>query len=76
MDVTHDNLSSWTVGVPTPSCTKEPKRNMPTKQMGRFILKLDSRAHIGNHELVNASFLSVVDKVKQLKLGHVFKIKN
>ena len=45
-------------------------------KMVRFILKLDSRAHIGNDELVNAGFLSVVDRVKQLKLGHVFKIKN
>ena len=44
-------------------------------KMVRFILKLDSRAHIGNDELVNAGFLSVVDRVKQLKLGHVFKIK-
>merc|ERR1711989_75505 len=31
---------------------------------------------IGNDMLVKAGFLSVVDRIKQLKLGHVFKIKN
>ena len=38
-------------------------------------MKLDSRSHIGNGELEKAGFLKVPDKVKQLKLGHVFKIK-
>ena len=42
----------------------------------RFILDLDSRAHIGNQELVKAGYLSVPDRVKQLKLGHVYKIRN
>ena len=38
-------------------------------------LKLDNRAHIGNEELEKFGFLKVNDRVKQLKLGHVFKIK-
>ena len=42
----------------------------------RFILGLDNRSHIGNDELNNAGFLKVPDRVKQLMLGHVFKIKN
>ena len=42
----------------------------------RFISGLDSRAHIGNQELAKAGYLSVPDRVKQLKLGHVFKIRN
>ena len=42
----------------------------------RFISDLDSRAHIGNQELAKAGYLSVPDRVKQLKLGHVFKIRN
>ena len=42
----------------------------------RFILDLDSRAHIGNQQLEKAEYLSVPDRVKQLKLGHVFKIVN
>ena len=44
--------------------------------MIRFISDLDSRAHIGNQELAKAGYLSVPDRVKQLKLGHVFKIRN
>ena len=42
----------------------------------RFISDLDSRAHIGNQELAKVGYLSVPDRVKQLKLGHVFKIRN
>ena len=45
-------------------------------KMIRFISVLDSRAHIGNQELAKAGFLSVPDRVKQLKLGHVLKIRN
>ena len=45
-------------------------------KMIRFISDLDSRAHIGNQELAKAGYLSVPDRVKQLKLGHVFKIRN
>ena len=42
----------------------------------RFISNLDNRAHIRNNELAKAGYLSVPDRVKQLKLGHVFKIRN
>lgn len=45
-------------------------------KMIRFILCLDNRSHIGNDELTKASFLKISDRVKQLKHGHVFKIKN
>ena len=41
-----------------------------------FISDLESRAPIGNQELAKAEYLSVPDRVKQLKLGHVFKIRN
>ena len=44
--------------------------------MIRFILKLDNRTHIGNNELIKAGFLNVSDRIKQLNLGHVFKIWN
>jgi len=40
----------------------------------RFILDLDSRTHIGQSELDKLRFLNVEDRVKQLKLNHVFKI--
>ena len=39
-------------------------------------MNLDNRAHVGNRERVKAGFLNVSDRVKQLKLGHVFKIKS
>ena len=42
----------------------------------RFISDLDNRAHIGNQELAKSGYLSVPDRVKQLKLGHVLKISN
>jgi len=42
----------------------------------RFILNLDNRALIGNKERVKVGFLIVTDRVKQLILGHVFKIKS
>merc|ERR1712121_141299 len=42
----------------------------------RFILNLDNRVHIGNQELETAGFLQDPDRVKQLKLGHVFRIKS
>ena len=41
----------------------------------RFILDLDSRAHIGNRQFEKAGYLSVANRVKQLKLGHVHKIR-
>ena len=41
----------------------------------RLILKLDNRAHIGNQELEKAVILKVPDRVKVLKLDHLFKIK-
>merc|ERR1712121_580770 len=67
------SCSSWYPGI-----NKRLKDKLQTTQnkMIRFILNLDNRAHIGNKERVKAGFLSVTDRVKQLKLGHVFKIKN
>lgn len=40
----------------------------------RFILNKGPRAHIGQEELNRVGFLDVEDRVKQLKLGLVFKI--
>merc|ERR1712240_699290 len=64
---------SWYPGIYE---TFKKKLQVMQNKMVRFVLKLDSRAHIGSDELFNADFLIVVDRVKQLKLGHVFKIKN
>jgi hypothetical protein len=40
----------------------------------RFILNLGPRTHIGQEELDRVGFLSVKDRVQQLKLSLVFKI--
>ena len=40
----------------------------------RFILKLQPRSHIGREEFEKLGMLKVEDRIKQLKLNHVFKI--
>ena len=40
----------------------------------RFILKLEPRSHIGREEFEKLGMLKVEDRIKQLKLKHVFKI--
>ena len=66
------SCSSWYPGI-----NKDLKDKLQVAQNKtiRFILNLDNRAHIGNQELEKAGFLQVPDRVKQLKLGHVFRIK-
>merc|ERR1712121_122730 len=64
---------SWFPGI---NETFKKKLQVMQNKMIRFILRLDNRAHIGNDELIRAGFLSVSDRIKQLKLGHVFKIWN
>ena len=65
--------SSWYPGI-RKELTK--KLQVMQNKIIRFISDLDNRAHIGNQELAKAGYLSVPDRVKQLKLGHVFKIRN
>ena len=64
---------SWYPGI---NETFKKKLQVMQNKMVRFILRLDNRAHIGNDELIRAGFLSVSDRIKQLKLGHVYKIWN
>ena len=64
---------SWYPGI---NETFKKKLQVMQNKMIRFILRLDNRAHIGNDELIRAGFFSVSDRIKQLKLGHVFKIWN
>ena len=42
----------------------------------RFILDLGPRTHIGSTEYSRVNMLPVSDRVKQLKLNHVFRIMN
>ena len=52
------------------------KLQITQNKITRFILNYDSRMHVSHKELAEAGFLIVSDRVKQLKLGHVYKIKN
>ena len=65
------SCSSWYIGL-----TKGSKRKLQIMQnkMIRFILKLDSRSHIGCNEFEKVNMLNVSDRVKQIKLNHVHKI--
>ena len=65
------SCSSWYMGL-----TKGSKQKLQIMQnkMIRFILKLDSRSHIGCNELEKVNMLSVSNRVKQIKLYHVYKI--
>ena len=65
--------SSWYPAIST--ALRNKLQVMQNKRI-RFILSLDNRSHIGNDELTKAGFLKTSNKVKQLKLGHVFKIRN
>ena len=40
----------------------------------RFILKFQPRSHIGREKFEKLGMLKVEDRIKQLKLNHVFKI--
>ena len=51
------------------------KLQITRNKMVRFILKLPSRAHISQAQLDAVRFLNVSDRVTQLRLNHVFKIK-
>ena len=67
------SCSSWYTGL-----TKGLKQKLQIMQnkIVRYILDLDNRAHIGCNELEKVNMLYVEDRVKQMKLNHVFKIWN
>ncbi|CAL4061329.1 unnamed protein product, partial [Meganyctiphanes norvegica] len=67
------SCSSWYPGI---GKGLQDKLQVMQNKIIRFILNLDNRAHIGNRELAKTGFLKVPERVKQLKLGHVIKIKN
>ena len=65
--------SSWYPGI---NKKLKSKLQVAQNKMIRFILNLNSQAHIGQKELNKAGFLNVPKRVTQLKLGQVFKINN
>ena len=66
------SCSSWFPGF---NKGHSDKLQVLQNRMIRFILKLNSRDHIGYKELNEAGFLKVSERVKQLKLGQIFERK-
>jgi hypothetical protein len=67
------SCSSWFSGI---SKKLQNKLQVTQNKVVRFVLSLDSRAHVGQAELDKLGFLNVDDRVKQMKLNHAFKIFN
>ena len=64
--------SSWYSGV---NKTLSKKLQIMQNKMVRFMLNLRRRDSVKNKELRKVDVLNVPDRVKQLKINHVFKIK-
>ena len=52
------------------------KLQVTQNKVVRYILNLGPRSHIGQMQLSTLKCLNVSDRVSQLRLNHVFKIKN
>jgi hypothetical protein len=65
--------SSWYSSI---SSKLKDKLQVMQNKLIRFILKLKPRSHIGSDKLSKLNMLKVDDRVKQLKLNHVFNIYN
>ena len=66
------SCSSWFPGINKGLIDK---LQVLQNRMVRFILDKNNRHHIGSKELKEAGFLRVTERAKQLKLGHIFRIK-
>ena len=64
---------SWYPGL---NETFKKKLQVMQNKMIRFILRLENTSSIRNNEFVSAGFFKVSNRVKQLLLGHAFKIRN
>ena len=64
--------SSWYSGV---NKTLSKKLQIMQNKMVRFMLNLRRRDSVKNKELRKVDVLNIPDRVKQLKMNHVFKIK-
>ena len=65
--------SAWFSALPK---NHKNKLQIIQNKMVRFILNKDARSHIGQEELHSVKLLNVPDRVKQLKLNHVYNIFN
>ena len=64
---------SWYPGL---NETFKKKLQVMQNKMIRFILRKENTSSIRNNEFVSAGFFKVSNRVKQLLLGHAFKIRN
>ena len=67
------SCSSWYASL---NKTLKKKLKISQNKVVRFIKKLGPRSHIGYSELDSVGFLNADNRVKQLRLNHVFKIFN
>ena len=67
------SCSSWFSGV---NKTMRKKLQIMQNKIVRFTLNLRRRDSVRNKELLKIDALNVPDRVKQLKMNHVFKIRN
>ena len=67
------SCSSWFSGL---SKKLQNKLQVMQNKVVRFVLGLNPRTHVGQVELDRLGYLNVEDRVKQLKLNHVFNIYN
>ena len=63
--------TSWFSGL---TSTKQKKLKTFQNKMVRFILNLPPREHIGQVHLNSIKILNIQDRVKQLRLNHVFNV--
>lgn len=63
--------TSWFANI-----SQKHKKKLQTTQnkIARFIMNFSARDHIGQAELNLLAFLNIKDRVKQLRLNHVFNI--
>ena len=65
-----------TAWYPSLSAKLKGKLQITQNRIVRFILNLSPRDHIGQLELNKINCINIADRVEQLRLNHVFKIKN
>ncbi len=65
--------TSW---YPNLSCRLKTKLQTTQNKIVRYILNYGHREHVGQLQRNMLGFLNVHDRVKQLRLNHVFKVRN
>ena len=64
-----------TTWYPTLSVRLKNKLQTTQNKIARYILNYNHREHIGRTELSSISFINIKDRVEQLRLNHVFKVR-